>query len=58
MGDTYYSGRGESHGKDAKSKKRRFGLRAVDKSGGVGLGIKQKSLIGIPWRVAIATFTT
>jgi len=54
MGDTYYSGKGESHGKDAKSKKRRFGLRAVDKSGGVGIGIQKKSLIGIPWRVAIA----
>jgi DNA modification methylase len=54
MGDTYYSGKGQSHGTDAKSRKRRFGLRAVDKSGGVGIGIQRKSLIGIPWRVAIA----
>lgn len=53
IGDTYYSGKGKSHGKDVKSKKRRFGLRPVDKSGGVGIGIKQKSIIGIPWRVAI-----
>ncbi len=54
LGDTYYSGKGKSHGQDAKSKKRRFGLRAVDKSGGLGIGLQRKSLIGIPWRVALA----
>ena len=54
LGDTYYSGKGKSHGTDVKSKKRRFGLRAVDKSGGLGLGLQRKSLIGIPWRVALA----
>ncbi len=54
LGDTYYSGKGESQGKDAKSKKRRFGLRAVDKSGGLGLGLMRKTAIGIPWRVATA----
>ncbi|VGO21716.1 DNA-methyltransferase [Pontiella sulfatireligans] len=54
IGDTYYSGRGQSQGKDKKSKKRRFGLRAVDKSGGLGIGLQKKSAIGIPWRVAIA----
>ena len=54
LGDTYYSGKGKSHGRDAKSKKRRFGLRAVDKSGGLGIGLQRKSLIGIPWRVALA----
>ncbi len=53
LGDTYYSGKGESQGKDSKSKKRRFGLRAVDKSGGLGIGLQRKSVIGIPWRVAI-----
>ncbi len=52
LGDTYYSGKGRSHGVDKKSNKRRFGLRAVDKSGGMGIGLKQKSMIGIPWRVA------
>jgi DNA modification methylase len=52
IGDTYYSGKGESQGKDSKSKKRRFGLRAVDKSGGLGIGHQRKSIIGIPWRVA------
>ncbi|HKQ22948.1 MAG TPA: site-specific DNA-methyltransferase [Burkholderiales bacterium] len=53
LGDTYYSGRGKSHGVDKKSSKRRFGLRAVDKSGGLGIGLQKKSMIGIPWRVAI-----
>lgn len=54
IGDTYYSGKGASHGTDRKSNKRRFGLRAVDKSGGLGIGIQRKSIIGIPWRVALA----
>jgi DNA modification methylase len=53
IGDTYYSGKGRSHGQDKKSKKRRFGLRAVDKSGGLDIGLQRKSIIGIPWRVAI-----
>lgn len=53
LGDTYYSGKGKSHGTDRKSNKRRFGLRAVDKSGGLGIGMQRKSVIGIPWRVAI-----
>lgn len=53
IGDTYYSGKGKSHGVDKKSSKRRFGLRAVDKSGGLGIGLQRKSVIGIPWRVAI-----
>jgi len=53
LGDTYYSGKGKSHGVDPKSAKRRFGLRAVDKSGGLGIGVRPKSVIGIPWRVAV-----
>lgn len=53
LGDTYYSGKGKSHGVDKKSGKRRFGLRAVDRSGGLGVGLKPKTAIGIPWRVAI-----
>jgi hypothetical protein len=52
LGDTYYSGKGQPHGDDKKSSKRRFGLRAVDKSGGLGIGLQRKSIIGIPWRVA------
>jgi len=57
LGDTYYSGKGKSHGEDRKSRKRRFGLRAVDKSGGLGIGLKPKTIIGIPWRVAIELST-
>jgi DNA modification methylase len=53
LGDTYYSGKGESQGVDKKSSKRRFGLRAVDRSGGLGIGLQRKSIIGIPWRVAL-----
>lgn len=53
LGDTYYSGKGKSHGTDRKSNKRRFGLRAVDKSGGLGIGLQRKSIIGVPWRVAV-----
>ncbi len=57
MGDTYYSGKGESQGHDRKSSKRRFGLRAVDRSGGLGIGLRPKTIIGIPWRVAIEMST-
>ena len=53
IGDTYYSGKGKSCGVDAKSSKRRFGVRPVDKSGGVGVEAKRKTILGIPWRVAI-----
>lgn len=53
LGDTYYSGKGKSHGTDPKSSKRRFGLRAVDKSGGLDVNAKPKSVLGIPWRVAM-----
>ena len=52
LGDTYYSAKGRPHGKDPKHRSRRMSvLRAVD---GPGLGLPRKSLIGIPWRVAIA----
>ncbi|MGV9661393.1 DNA-methyltransferase [Streptomyces koyangensis] len=52
LGDTYYSAKGRPHGHDAKHRKRRMDeLRAVD---GPGLGLPRKSMIGIPWRVALA----
>jgi excisionase family DNA binding protein len=54
LGDTYYSAKGKPHGSDDKHSGRqmmRRHLRAVD---GPGLGIPRKSLIGIPWRVALA----
>jgi excisionase family DNA binding protein len=54
LGDTYYSAKGKPHGSDDKHSGRqmmRRHLRAVD---GPGLGLPRKSLIGIPWRVALA----
>jgi len=50
LGDTYYSAKGQPKGVDRKSGARRFGLRAVDTS---GLGVPRKTIIGIPWRVAL-----
>lgn len=54
LGDTFYSAKGKPHGKDKKNHGRQWArktLRAVD---GPGLGLPRKSLIGIPWRVALA----
>lgn len=52
LGDTYYSGKGKPQGKDKKHTGRRFlELRAVDRS---GLGHPKKTLLGMPWRVALA----
>lgn len=52
LGDTYYNAKGRPHGEDPKHRSRRMSvLRAVD---GPGLGLPRKSLIGIPWRVALA----
>ena len=51
LSDTYYSAKGKPKGTDKKNPARRFGLRAVDAS---GLGVPRKTLIGIPWRVALA----
>lgn len=54
LGDTYYSARGQPRGPDPKQRWRAFArakVRAVDTS---GLGLPRKSLIGIPWRVALA----
>lgn len=57
LGDTYYSAKGKPHGRDDKHNGRqmmRKHLRAVD---GPGLGLPRKSMIGVPWRVAIALQT-
>lgn len=52
LGDTYYNAKGRPHGEDPKHRSRRMSvLRAVD---GPGLGLTRKSLIGIPWRTALA----
>lgn len=52
LGDTYYSGKGRPQGRDSKHPGRRHRtLRAVDAS---GLGVPKKTLLGMPWRVALA----
>jgi DNA modification methylase len=52
LGDTYYSGKGQPQGRDPKHNGRRFReLRAVDKT---GLGPPKKTLLGMPWRIALA----
>ncbi|WP_157368931.1 DNA-methyltransferase [Zavarzinella formosa] len=52
LGDTYYSGKGRPQGRDRKHPGRRHHeLRAVDAS---GLGVPKKTLLGMPWRVALA----
>lgn len=54
IGDTYYSGNGQPHGRDPKCASRNFlreKVRPVDQS---GWDIPKKSLIGIPWQVAFA----
>jgi DNA modification methylase len=51
MGDTYYSAKGKPQGRDKKHGGRRLKvLRAVDTN---GLGVPKKTIIGIPWRVAL-----
>jgi DNA modification methylase len=51
LGDTYYSAKGRPQGHDPKHNGRRLKvLRAVDTS---GLGKPQKTLLGMPWRVAL-----
>jgi DNA modification methylase len=54
MGDTYYSGKGKPKGWDPKHRSRsvsRNKYRAVDRP---GFGLPKKTLIGIPWRLALA----
>ncbi|MCE5328131.1 MAG: site-specific DNA-methyltransferase [Planctomycetaceae bacterium] len=54
LGDTYYSAKGQPKGPDQKNRARRMGLRPVDAS---GLGVPRKTIIGIPWRVALEMIT-
>ena len=53
IGDTYYSGNGQPHGHDPKCSTRNF-LRKKKRSVDIGgWDIPKKSLIGIPWTVAL-----
>jgi site-specific DNA-methyltransferase (cytosine-N4-specific) len=53
LGDTYWNGRGQAKGLDAKQLARRFGLRPQDRHGD-GKLCKNKQLLLIPHRFAIA----
>ena len=58
LGDAYYNAKGKPHGHDKKHGARQIArqqLRAVD---GPGLGLPRKSLIGLPWRIALAMQAT
>jgi DNA modification methylase len=54
LGDTYYSAKGRPHGRDAKQQARQLARRTLRAVDGPGLGLPRKSLLGIPWRVALA----
>lgn len=54
IGDTYYSGNGQPHGSDPKCSSRNFLRRKVRPVDVGGWGIPKKSLIGVPWKVALA----
>lgn len=54
LGDSYYNGNGQPKGRDPRSPSRdwmRKKVRPLDVS---GLGFPKKSLLGMPWRVALA----
>ena len=54
LGDTSYVGRGAKADRCDKHPKRRFTLtRPTDRAGGLGRGIQRKSLLGMPFRVAL-----
>jgi len=53
LGDSYYSGNGQPHGTDPKSSSRNFRRQKRSPLDVAGLGVPKKSLLGIPWRVAL-----
>lgn len=54
LGDTYYSGNGQPKGSDPKSPARNFSRRFYRWQDRPGMGLPKKSLVGIPWKVALA----
>lgn len=54
IGDTYYNAKGRPHGSDPKHNGRQLSRRTLRAVDGPGLGVPRKSLLGIPWRVALA----
>lgn len=53
LGDSYYSGNGQPHGSDPKSSSRNFARKKLRPLDVGGWDIPKKSLLGIPWLVAL-----
>ena len=53
IGDTYYSGKGKVTWHRPQERETPVRFEGGNKSGGLGIGIRPKSVIGIPWRLAI-----
>lgn len=54
LGDSYYSGNGQPKGSDPRSPSRNWMRERVRPLDVAGLGFPKKSLLGIPWLVALA----
>jgi DNA modification methylase len=54
LGDSYYSGNGQPTGSDPRSPSRNFMRTTVRPLDRAGFGVPKKSLLGVPWRVALA----
>ncbi len=53
LGDSYYSGNGQPKGQDPKSSSRNFSRRMLRPLDVSGWNVPKKSLLGIPWLVAL-----
>jgi DNA modification methylase len=54
LGDAYYNGNGQPKGSDPRSPSRDWMRKQVRPLDVAGLGYPKKSLLGMPWRVALA----
>lgn len=54
IGDSYYSGNGQPRGRDPRSPSRDWMRKKVRPLDVAGLGVPKKSLLGLPWKVALA----
>lgn len=54
LGDSYYNGNGQPKGSDPRSPSRDWMRKTVRPLDVAGLGYPKKSLLGMPWRVALA----
>lgn len=54
LGDSYYSGNGQPTGRDPRSQSRDWMRKTVRPLDVAGMGVPKKSLLGLPWQVALA----